>query len=212
MHLNSYGAHLTNDGTMTATAAQDIYGAGAVVLTYGDDGLINTGSITASGAGVAGVVAWDNKIDGGLTGGFPGVIENHGSITAAGGYGVQMIGLVNWESHFTLNNSGVISGAAGADVFLFDAAGHSRAGVKADTITDFTSGLDRLNFAAIDADPLTDGDQALTFIGADGFGGVAGQVRYALGAVQVDLDGDGVADMQITLTGAPAIVANDLTL
>lgn len=105
-----------------------------------------------------------------------------------------------------------MTGGAGADVFLFTAVGQSRPGGRADTIADFTSGVDRINLAGIDADPAAAGDQALSFIGTLAFGGVAGQVRYDGGVLAVDLDGDGTADFSVVLTGAPLLVANDLSL
>lgn len=62
------------------------------------------------------------------------------------------------------------------------------------------------------ADLLSPGDQALVFIGAAAFGDVAGQVRYAAGVLEVDLSGDGRADLTVILSGAPVLVANDLSL
>lgn len=105
----------------------------------------------------------------------------------------------------------IMTGGAGADAFVFWGAAES-AGRNTDTITDFTSGLDRINVAAIDADQGLAGDQAFNFIGGATFGGVAGQARYAGGILALDIDGDGIADMQIILTGAPVLVAGDLSL
>ena len=105
-----------------------------------------------------------------------------------------------------------MAGGAGADVFLFAGWRDSRSGERADVITDFTSGLDRINLAAIDADALSPGDQGFVFIGGDAFGAVAGQVRYGGGVLELDIDGDGQADLQIILEGAPDLAGSDLSL
>ena len=79
-------------------------------------------------------------------------------------------------------------------------------GAARDRITDFTIGSDRFNFSFFDADPLTAGDQAFNFVGTAAFTNTGiGQVRYfTSGAdilVQADVNGDGVADMEIVLQG-----------
>jgi autotransporter-associated beta strand protein len=100
-------------------------------------------------------------------------------------------------------------GGTGADVFKFRNVADSGTGLNADTITDFLTGTDRLNFARIDTTPGLVGDQAFTYIGTATFNtnGVA-KIRYTdLGAdlrVEADVNGDGVADMHILLVGAGA--------
>jgi autotransporter-associated beta strand protein len=104
--------------------------------------------------------------------------------------------------------SDLLSGGSGADVFKYRNVSDS-ALVNPDTITDFLSGTDRLNFARIDTNPGLAGDQAFTYIGTAAFNtnGVA-KIRYTdLGAdvrVEADVNGDGVADMHILLVGAGA--------
>jgi autotransporter-associated beta strand protein len=104
-----------------------------------------------------------------------------------------------------------LTGGAGADVFKFRNVSDSGIGASADTITDFVSGTDRLNFSRIDADPFTTGDQAFVFVDTVAFtnNGIA-QIRWVdLGAdlrVEADINGDGVADMQVLLQGAGAQV------
>ena len=113
--------------------------------------------------------------------------------------------------------SDTLEGGAGADRFVYLAALESRTGSLADRIVDFTPGSDRIDLSALDADPLTPGDQAFAFIGTAAFAvsGI-GQVRaVASGAdrlVQVDTDGNGLADMEIRLTAAPALSALDFVL
>jgi len=93
----------------------------------------------------------------------------------------------------------VLTGGAGNDRFVFgDTAGSAR-----DTIADFTAG-DRVDLSLIDANGAAAGDAAFAFIGAAGFGGVAGQLRVT-GAgtswlVEGDSNGDRVADFSIAVT------------
>ena len=99
-----------------------------------------------------------------------------------------------------------MAGGAGADTFVFASATEAGTAATHDRISDFTPGSDRLDLAAIQA--------GQTFIGAAGFGNVAGQVRYdvASGLLSGDLNGDGVADYVIELTNLAAITAADLIL
>ena len=104
------------------------------------------------------------------------------------------------------NGADILTGGAGADTFRFQAASQSGVGAAADRITDFQIGTDKLAFVAIDPDPLTPGDQAFAFIGSTAFhASGAAEMRYmSSGAnllVQADLNGDGIADMEVVLAG-----------
>ena len=83
---------------------------------------------------------------------------------------------------------------------------------RADTISDFTSGLDRISLSGIDADAAMAGDQAFAFLGAAAFGLVVGQVRYAAGMLEADVDGNGLADFQVLIAGAVPVLAGDISL
>lgn len=106
-----------------------------------------------------------------------------------------------------LGGADILTGGSGADQFRYLFTTDSGLGANADQILDFVTGSDKLDFRLLDADPFTAGRQALTFVGTANFvaNGIA-QVRYSdLGAdlrVDVDLDGNGAADMQILLVGA----------
>jgi hypothetical protein len=100
----------------------------------------------------------------------------------------------------------VLTGGAGADVFKYGRATDSGVGAAADRITDFTIGSDRLNFSRIDTNPALAGSQGFAFIGTSVFGATgAAQVRYSDAAgnllVQADINGDGIADMEVILQG-----------
>ncbi len=96
----------------------------------------------------------------------------------------------------------VLEGGRGADIFQFTALSDSGVGSgNRDRITDFTRGSDKIDLAGLDANSLLDGDQAFTFIGNAGFSRVAGQLRYVGGVISADVDGDGIADFQIQMSG-----------
>jgi Ca2+-binding RTX toxin-like protein len=93
-----------------------------------------------------------------------------------------------------------MTGGAGADNFAFTSLGDlSSAG---DTITDFASVSDQIDLSSI---------PGLAFIGTNAFSNVSGQVRYELSAgttrIQIDSDGDGVADRAITIANGQFTLA-----
>lgn len=103
----------------------------------------------------------------------------------------------------------LLTGGNGADQFRYLFATDSGVGGAADHITDFLAGTDKFNFSLLDADPVASGRQALTFINTAAFSATGtAQVRYGVSGadllVQVDLDGNGTADMEIILDTAAA--------
>ncbi len=102
-------------------------------------------------------------------------------------------------------------GNDGSDVFRFNKAVHSTNDSNADQIKDFVRGED-----VIDLQALVPG--TLTFIGTSAFSGpgAAAEVRAtAAGSnvlVRVDVDGDGTADMRITVNGLTTLEASDFLL
>jgi hypothetical protein len=82
-----------------------------------------------------------------------------------------------------------------------------------DTITDFVSGVDKIDLASIDAiqEPMVayQPNDAFTFIGNAAFTG-AGQVRFSGGQLQATIDAD--AEMVVYLTGVTALSASDIIL
>ena len=100
-----------------------------------------------------------------------------------------------------------MAGGGDADVFVFVNAGDSAAGPARDVIRDFVSGVDQIDLSQVQT--------GMVFLGNAAFQpGLAGQVRYNVVSegVQIDLDGDRVADMEIRLVGGPGLVLGDLIL
>ncbi|MEM9737182.1 MAG: calcium-binding protein, partial [Pseudomonadota bacterium] len=99
----------------------------------------------------------------------------------------------------------LLTGRGGADTFRFLSPDESRPNLR-DTITDFTPGRDRIDLSAMD----------FSFIGSDPFSGQAGELRTAISGAETfvmgDVDGDGVTDLQIALTGALTLSAVDFIL
>lgn len=79
-------------------------------------------------------------------------------------------------------------------------------------ITDFVSGTDTIELTLIDADADTAEDDAFSFIGTAEFSSAAGELRFFGSVVEGDVNGDGIADFQIVLLGAPELVATDFLL
>lgn len=98
-----------------------------------------------------------------------------------------------------------LSGGTGADHFVF-ALGDSGLTRARDLITDFETGIDRIDLTALD----------LHFLGTAAFDGSVGALRFARaggeGVLQIDLNGDSKADMAIRLTGITAMNEADLIL
>ncbi|MGF6230183.1 Ca2+-binding RTX toxin-like protein [Inquilinus ginsengisoli] len=128
--------------------------------------------------------------------------------------------LQGWNGNDVLTGSGgkdTLTGGIGGDRFQFTAIGDSMVGANADRITDFSHAQgDRIDLAGIDARFTVAGDQAFSFIGTAAFTGVAGQLHYWHDAgrtiVSGDVNGNGTADFNVTLTGTIGLVAGDFVL
>jgi Ca2+-binding RTX toxin-like protein len=123
-----------------------------------------------------------------------------------------------------LGGADQLLGGAGADVFVFKATSDSSV-ANPDTILDFTTGLDKIDLFAIDANTRSGGNQAFTFIGSNAFTGSAlmtnaqqalhaGELHVDIvtGVLSGDVNGDGIADFSILLTNAGQLQAADFVL
>jgi subtilisin family serine protease len=106
-----------------------------------------------------------------------------------------------------------MTGGAGIDFFRFLAPSDSAVGGNRDRIIDFRRNeMDQIDLRAIDANTLVSGDQAFAFIGTTTFGRVAGQLRLSGGVLQLDVNGDARADMEIAIQGVSMLLATDFIL
>ena len=98
----------------------------------------------------------------------------------------------------------ILEGGAGNDRFVFSDI------EQGDRILDFASG-DTIDLSGIDADSTTAGHQEFTFRGTTAFSGAAGELRYQASGkdltVQADIDGDGIADLQLFLSDASTLTS-----
>lgn len=113
----------------------------------------------------------------------------------------------------------VLSGGNGADRFVYRSLEDIGAGASTrDVIFDFRSGQDLIDLAAIDADAVLGDDQAFQFIGTSAFSGQARELSTTqinvdnMTLVRGDIDGDGVADFQLELSGLLTLDAGDFIL
>lgn len=116
-----------------------------------------------------------------------------------------------------------VTGGLGNDIFDVNAVSESgKTASTRDRILDFTHLQDDLDLASIDANTTLAGNQAFLFRGTGAFNGNAGQLRVqkldVAGTasdktiVEVDRNGDALADMQIELKGLIRLTAADFVL
>jgi Ca2+-binding RTX toxin-like protein len=144
--------------------------------------------------------------------------ETDGTLRLFGGKASDILkgGALNDLLHGNLG-ADTLAGGGGADAFRFQNVAESSSG-SMDQILDFTPGTDRIELDRIDADTLTAGNQAFSWIGSNAFSGTAGELRaYEQSGtwfVEGDTNGDGAADLVIVLTlvGPMPLSASDFLL
>ena len=104
----------------------------------------------------------------------------------------------------------LIIGGPGADTFVYRSTTESTVAAS-DTILDFNMG-DVINLSLIDANALTGGNQAFSFIGNAAFSNTAGELRFSTGVLSADTNGDGIADFAINFTSVASTQAGDFIL
>ncbi|WP_318248071.1 calcium-binding protein [Novosphingobium huizhouense] len=167
--------------------------------------------------------AGNDRIDGG--GGADVIVGGAGADSLSGAAGNDR--LEGGSDNDTLNGGDgndlliggagqdMLTGATGADTFLFIAADCGTTRASADRIADFSHAEgDRIDISLIDADGATFGDQTFTLV-SDAFT-AASQVRVVQADgntyVEMNTNGDTVADLVIRLDGAVTLVAADFVL
>lgn len=152
------------------------------------------------------------------TGGNDSILGTGGADSIAGGAGNDTIdGRAGNDTIVGGSGADRLSGYINGDHFVYLDVSDAPVGGSPEIITDFSTGLDKIDLTAIDADAGTSGDQAFSFIGTAAFSSVAGQLRYEATpsgsrTVYGDVNGDGAADFQIQLTGTATLAASDFLL
>jgi Ca2+-binding RTX toxin-like protein len=161
---------------------------------------------TANLNGTGNVLA--NRLDGNAGANILDGGEGNDSLYGLGG-GDTLIGGVGADLLEGGLGADRITGGLGADRFVFRGAAEA----DGDVIADFIMAHgDRIDLRPIDTNPDLAGDQAFAWIGGGSFAGVAGQLRFADGLLEGDVDGNGLADFQIGLSGVAALTAASIWL
>lgn len=205
----------------------------------GIDTIRNTSALTSTidlrdatlghDAGGGGYLSYVGGIEGGVTIAHGAVIEN-----ASGGSAADTI-IGNDANNMLRGNGGAdtidggagndqitggtgrdrMTGGGGRDAFLFASTADS--GGAGDIIFDFTQGLDVIRLTLIDA-IIGGTNDAFSFIAAVVFGNHAGELRFeqdalsGLTRIEGDVNGDGLADFTIRLSGLHVLTAGDFFL
>lgn len=186
------------DDTLSGQRGADIVrgGSGADTLSGGlGADLLRGGSDADALAGGAG----DDRL-----------IGNRGQDVLVGGNGDDVL-IGGWSKD-------TLTGDDGADNFMFNTPGHAgRKIASRDVITDFDRAEgDRIDLSGMDASVSADGDQAFAFIATAAFSGTESELRYVQVSgktiVRGDIDGDGIKDFSIVLTGLHALTEGDFVL
>ncbi len=189
--IDAYGIErISVSGGSGADSISGGNGADVINSNAGNDSLSGGGGSDNLSAG-----AGDDTLDGG-----------EGNDTMSGGDGKDTL----------IGGRGADTMTGGADSDLFDYNRVTESGVIngfIDTITDFTSGVDRIDLSDIDANNLgVDGNQAFVMIGSAAFHNVAGELRSEAGKFEADVNGDGVADIRVLFSNGAVAVAADFIL
>jgi Ca2+-binding RTX toxin-like protein len=193
--INSLGEVLIDSGgidTVKSLVTKTL-GLGFENLT-----LLGLGNVNGTGNGAANIIngnAGKNTLSG--LGSSDVVNGGGGNDVLIGGFGRD-----------TMN------GGAGLDRFDFNAPIDSPRGIARDVINGFSRlQHDRIDLSTIDADTSANpGNDVFKFIGTQAFHGGGGEVRFAGGIVQADINGDKIADLEIKVSGLGAMLGTDFIL
>lgn len=197
-----YVLHETNDAITDVTIHNTGLLDGAILAGPGQEHIVSSGDINGlvhlGGGDDLLTLQGKGQVKGEVSGGSgdDSLTGAHADDSLSGGNGADTI-QGRWGAD-------VLSGGLGDDRFVYGAADESDA-AHTDLITDLQDQHDHIDLSAIDADAGADGDQAFVLVGS--FGGHAGELTlsYDAGAdlttIAGDVDGDGLADLVIHVSG-----------
>jgi Ca2+-binding RTX toxin-like protein len=189
-------------------------GARRLVGTAGADYILGlSGNDTLVGRGGADLLSGGDGADILLGGGGRDRLDGgSGNDRLEGGGGDDFLsGGLGWDKLIGGTGKDQLTGGMGADTFIFQTAADSAAGARHDLITDFSHAEgDKIDLHGLGSLHFTGNG------GADGFTGAAGEIHIFQQAgqtlVQVDLNGDRVADFEVALANLPTLTAADFIL
>jgi Ca2+-binding RTX toxin-like protein len=191
------GSALSGDGSITVNMAPGDFQLNAQFLAVAPDSTVSfTINGSSGGDAIKGSAGAAFTIDGG-----------DGSDQIRGGSLADVImGGDGNDKLMGARGADLLTGGAGADTFRYQSVLESGLGAAADHITGFVSGTDKLGFVLLDANPNTPAIDPFGYIDTQAFHATgAGEIRYETSGtdivVQVDANGDGIADMAIYLNG-----------
>ena len=209
--LRAYGNELDNriNGNMGDNRINGGDGNDTIVALTGDDFVLGVAGNDQINGGFGNDSVWGGDGDDNMTGdgGDDMMSGGAGNDSMSAGAGDDML------------NGGAgadrLTGGTGADLFLFSRASDVGAPLSpTDVVTDFAHLTDTLDFSGIDANAGLAGNQSFFFLNGGAFTGAGGELRYtrALGLLQMDLNGDGAADIEMTLTNHALLTVDDFIL
>jgi Ca2+-binding RTX toxin-like protein len=200
--------------------------------------LLGANNIAGAGNGLVNVIqgnAGENRLTGGA--GNDTLSGAEGSDILRGGRGNDRLNgddgddvLAGGEGNDNLNGGDeddrltggvgrdVMTGGNDDDTFVFNRLTDTGTTVAtADQITDFAPGRDIIDLRGIDAITTNAvADNAFVYIGTAAFSNVAGQLRWSttsgVTTIEMDVNGDSVADAAIRLTNGVSLTAGDFVL
>jgi Ca2+-binding RTX toxin-like protein len=194
-----------------------IFGAGGNDFLTGDEGndIIQGGEGNDVVHGDTDSVGGDDYLQG-----------NAGNDVLFGGYGTdRIVGGTGNDTVVGGLGGDFLSGNEGADIFQYTSVEESQNIVingvsQLDQIADFTQGQDKIDLFSIDANPALAGDQAFVFITdpahyTGDWTGVVWQTtnpQTGITTINVSVDGDADAEMQIYMSHPYQFTANDFIL
>ena len=137
-----------------------------------------------------------------------------GEVLQGTGGGDHIFGHGNSDKIIGGGGRDYLFGGQGADVFVYKATSDS-SGSQTDIISGFEDGIDTIDLSALGSD-ASGKVTAQTFIGAAAFSGKAGEVHQVQSGnstwVELDVDGDEVADLRVELQGSHTLGSSSFVL